>query len=84
MADFIDVKFGFCPLVLMFYGRILNRKINHLQERSLQTDIDAAQVLFINCFEKTILSLLITEVFKVWRSGIRGYLGHFPAQTPQK
>ena len=32
MTDFIDVKFGYYPLVFMFYGRILNRKIDHLQE----------------------------------------------------
>ena len=35
MKFLIEAKFGYCPLVWVFHGRILNRKINHLQERSL-------------------------------------------------
>ena len=36
MKPFIQAKFGYCPLVWMFSDRILNRKINHLRERSLR------------------------------------------------
>ena len=36
MKSFIEAQFGYCPLVWMFHGRILNRKINHLYERSLR------------------------------------------------
>ena len=33
MKTFIDAQFGYCPLVWMFYGRVSNRKVNHLHER---------------------------------------------------
>ena len=36
MKSFIEAQFGYCPLVWMFHGRVLNRKINHLHERSLR------------------------------------------------
>ena len=36
MKSFIEAQFGYCPLVWMFHGRVLNSiKINHLHERSL-------------------------------------------------
>ena len=36
MKSFVEAQFGYCPLVLMFRGRELNRKINHVRERSLR------------------------------------------------
>ena len=36
MKSFIEGPFGYCPLVWMFHGRVLNRKINHLHECSLR------------------------------------------------
>ena len=36
MKFFIENQFVCCPLVWMFHDRLLNRKINHLQERSLK------------------------------------------------
>ena len=36
MKSFIEAQFGCCPIVWMFHGRVLNRKINHLHERSLR------------------------------------------------
>ena len=36
MKSIIEAQFGYCPLVWMFHGRVLNRKINHLHERSLR------------------------------------------------
>ena len=37
MKVFIEGKFDYCLLVWMFYGRMLNRKINHVHEYSLQS-----------------------------------------------
>ena len=31
-----ESQFGNCPLVWMFHGRIMNKKINHLHERALR------------------------------------------------
>ena len=36
MKSFIDSQFGYCPLIWMCHGRVLNNKINHLHERSLR------------------------------------------------
>ena len=36
MKRFIESQFGFCPLIWMFHGRIVNKKINHLHERALR------------------------------------------------
>ena len=36
MKSFIESQFGYCPLIWMFHGRGVNRKINHLHERSLR------------------------------------------------
>ena len=36
LKSFVEVQFGYCPLVWMFYDREVNRKINHIHERSLR------------------------------------------------
>ena len=36
MKSLIEGQFDYCPLVWMFHGRVLNRKINYLHERSLR------------------------------------------------
>ena len=36
MKSFVEAQFGYCPLVWMFHRRELNRKINHIHERSLR------------------------------------------------
>ena len=36
MKSSIEAQFGYCPLVWVFHGRVLNRKINHLHQRSLR------------------------------------------------
>ena len=36
IKSFTEAQFGYCPLVGMFRGRVLNRKTNHLHERSLR------------------------------------------------
>ena len=35
MKTFIESQFGYCPLIWMFHGRKVNKKINHLHERAL-------------------------------------------------
>ena len=35
MKSFVKAQFGYCPLVWMFHGRDINRKINHIHERFL-------------------------------------------------
>ena len=35
MKLFVEAQFEYCPLVWMFHSREVNRKINHLHERSL-------------------------------------------------
>ena len=36
MKTFIESQFGYYPLIWMFHGRIVNKKINHLHERALR------------------------------------------------
>ena len=36
MKSFIESRFNYCPLVWMFHSRMLNNKINKLQERALK------------------------------------------------
>ena len=33
---FIELQFGYCPLIWMFHSRGVNNKINHLHERQLR------------------------------------------------
>ena len=35
MKSFIESQYGYCPYVWMFCGRKLNKRINHLHERTL-------------------------------------------------
>ena len=35
MKTFIESQFGYCPLIWMLNGRIVNKKINHLDQRVL-------------------------------------------------
>ena len=36
LKSFVEAQFGYCLLVWMFHGREINRKINHIHERSLR------------------------------------------------
>ena len=36
MKTFVESQFGYCPLIWMFHGRIVNKNINHLHERALR------------------------------------------------
>ena len=35
MKTFIESQPGYCPLVWMFHGRIVNKEINHLHGKAL-------------------------------------------------
>ena len=35
MKSFVEPQFGYCPLVWVFHGRELNRRLNHIHERPL-------------------------------------------------
>ena len=35
MKSFVEAQFGYFPLVWMFHGRELNKKINHIHQRSI-------------------------------------------------
>ena len=36
LKTFIESQFSYCPLVWMFCSRLMNRKMNHIHERSLR------------------------------------------------
>ena len=36
MKTFIESQFGYCPLIWMFHGKIVNKKNNHVRERALR------------------------------------------------
>ena len=36
MKSFVKAQYGYCPLVWMFHGREINRKINDIHERFLR------------------------------------------------
>ena len=66
MKMFIESQFGYCPLIWMFHGRIVNKKIKHLMK--------GPHVLFINIilvplktYSKVInLSIFTIETFSHW------------------
>ena len=68
MKSFIEAQFGNCPLVWMFRGGALSKKINHLLERSLRVLYRDSTSPFHELLQKIILSLITTETFKVWLS----------------
>ena len=77
MQAFVLSHFGYCPLVWMFYDRILNHRINHIHERALrfaykdyQTDFESLleQRNLVSIHVKN-LQLLMTEIYKT-KSGL--------------
>ena len=52
IKSLIEAQFGYCPLVWMFHGRILNRKINHLYECSLRIAYKDSISLFHGLLQK--------------------------------
>ena len=50
--SFVGAQFGYCPLVWMFHGREINRKINDIHERSLRTVYRDYNSSFKDLFKK--------------------------------
>ena len=66
MKSFIKPQFGYCPLVWMFHGRVLNRKINHLHESSLRIVYRDSISPFQELLKKVHSFTFTTETFKAW------------------
>ena len=72
MRAFITSQFQYCPLIWMFHGRQLNKKINKIQERALRITYKDDESTYNELLEKdcavTIhtknLQLLMTEMYK--------------------
>ena len=69
MKSFVEAQFGYCPLVWLFNGREINRKINLIHERSLRIVCRNFKDLpkkdkFISIHHRIIQSLTV-ELFKV-------------------
>ena len=90
MKTFIESQFGYCPLILMFHGRIVNKKINHLHERS----VHIVYKDYISSFEDSLkrdksvsvhhryIQSLAIELFKVKQNLSNSMLSNiFPTQS---
>ena len=73
LKSFVEAQFGYCPLVWMFHGREINRKINHIHERSLRIvyrDYNSSFKDLLKkdnsvCIHHRNIQRLATELFKV-------------------
>ena len=73
MKLFVEAQFGYCPLVWMFHGTEINRKINHIHERSLRIVYrdynssfkDLLQKYNSVCIHHRNIQSLAVELFKV-------------------
>ena len=52
LKTFIESQFSYCPLIWMFCGRKLNRRINHIHERALRFVYDDYTSTFESLLEK--------------------------------
>ena len=57
----VEAQFGYFPLVWMFYGRKLNRKINHMHEDLYALSKKITIALSMIYLRKVSLSVLTTE-----------------------
>ena len=70
MRSFVEAQFGYCPLVWMFHSREINRKINHIHERSLRIDYNSSFKDLLKtdnsvCIHHRNIQSLTAELFKV-------------------
>ena len=63
MKSFIEAQFGYCRLVWMFHGRVLNRKIIYLHECSLRIVYRDSISSFHELLQKVILWLYVLVMF---------------------
>ena len=72
MRAFIRSQFGYCPLVLFFYSRKINNRMNRIQKRALRIVCKDYVLTFAQLLEKDSsvsihirnLQVLETEIFK--------------------
>ena len=64
MKAFIESQFGYCPLIWMYHGRVLNNKINKLHERALRIVYKENDITFDEL-------LVMDESFKVHQRNIQ-------------
>ena len=70
MKSFVEAQFGYCPLAWMFHGREINRKINHIHERSLRIGYDSSFKDLLKtensvCIHHRNIQSLTVELFKL-------------------
>ena len=88
MKTFIESQFGYCPLIWMFHGRIVNKKINHLHERALHivykdyiSSFEDLKGINLTIHHRNIQSLAI-ELFKVKQNLSNSMLSNmFPTRS---
>ena len=67
MKTFIESQFGYCPLVWMPHGRIVNKKINHMHERALRIVYKDSLLVLLKAYLKEInMSLFTIGTFSHW------------------
>ena len=70
MNSFVKSHFNYCPFVWMFHDRVLNSKINHIQERALRLVRKGSDTEFEKLMKNTLtthqhnLQLLMIEIYK--------------------
>ena len=57
MRSFVEGQFGYYPLVWIFHGREINRKINHVHERSLRVVYRDYNSSFKDLLRKDLLAI---------------------------
>ena len=89
MYDFFKSHLSYCPLLLIFYSRSLNNRINKLHERSLHIIYSTKFSTFEELFERDRsvsahtrnLQTLATEMFKLSKNIVPKILRHsFPQE----
>ena len=65
LESFLEAQFGYCPLVWIFYSREINRKINHVHEKSYALPIEITIALSRIYLKRIILSLFTIEISRV-------------------
>ena len=76
LNSFFNSQFSYCPLIWMFYSRIMNNEINWLRERCMWLIYKDKTSSFEELLEQDKyililtrnLQMLTTEMFKVYRS----------------
>ena len=61
LKSFVEAQFEYCPFVCMIYGTEINRKINHIHERSLRIVYNSDNSV---CIHHRNIQSLAVELFK--------------------